>query len=157
MFLRGTRRPFCWSVRYFLQRSLLLPEKVRPFLETRLQTGSFSDYVWIVLYAPLVLIFVLAYLRFLLNLPTRTRWLFFIAGFLYVGGALAMEAIGSFYATLYGTSKLTYSLLTHIEEILEMLGIVVLFYALLLYISSFVKELRVGSGGRKGLDADALR
>lgn len=68
-----------------------------------------------------------------------------------------MEAIGSFYATLYGTSKLTYSLLTHIEEILEMLGIVVLFYALLLYISSFVKELRVGSGGRKGLDADALR
>ena len=140
-----------------VDESASVHEKLRPFLQTRLQTGGFLDYVWVFLYAPLVLIFALVYLRFLFSLPAQTRRLFFVAGILYVGGALVMEAIGGLYATLYGTSGIVYPLFTHIEEILEMLGIVVLFYTLLLYIGSHVKELHVGTEVRKGSNADALR
>ena len=140
-----------------VDESVSLHEKLRVLPQILLQTGGFSDYVWVFLYAPLVLIFALVYLRFLFSLPTQTRRLFFIAGVLYVGGALAMEAIGGLYATLYGTSGIVYSLLTHIEEILEMLGIVVLFYALLLYISSYVKEFHVGLKVRKDFNTDAPR
>ena len=47
-------------------------------------TGVLS-YPWVIVYAPLVLVFALAYLKFWLGLPARIR-LFFTAGALLVGG-----------------------------------------------------------------------
>ncbi len=50
-------------------------------------SGPFH-YVWVIPAAILVSIFVLAYLKFLAHLPLKERWLFVIAGAIYVGGAL---------------------------------------------------------------------
>lgn len=132
-------------------------EKLEVLPEKLLQTGGFPAYVWVVLSAPFVLVFALVYWRFLFNLPAQTRRLFYIAGVLYVGGALAIDRTGGFYATFFSDSGLAYSLFTHLEEVLEMMGTVVLFYALLLYMGSYVKELHVGTRVRKGFDTDALR
>lgn len=119
-------------------------EKVSSEIGGLIPISGFSDYAWIFLYAPLVLIFVLLYARFVRTLPVEIKRLFVVAGSLYVAGALGMEAVDGTYASFYGGSNVVYSLLTHIEEILEMLGVVVFFYALLLYMSFYVKEIRVG-------------
>ncbi|MGB3681953.1 MAG: hypothetical protein WA990_05650 [Rubrobacteraceae bacterium] len=123
-------------------------EKMSPAVERLIPISGFSDYAWIFLYAPLVLIFALAYLGFLRALPAETKHLFILAGSLYVAGALGMEAIDGTYASIYGSSNVVYSLLTHIEEVLEMLGVVVFFYSLLLYISFYVREISVGPKGQ---------
>lgn len=125
-------------------------EKAGLLLASLVDTGSFSHYLWVILYGPLVFIFVLVYMGFVRQLPTRTRRLFFIAGFLYVGGALGTEVVGGLYAVSYGRSSLGYFLFTQVEEILEMLGVVVFLYALLLYVSSYVSELSLGSRDRTG-------
>lgn len=124
-------------------------EKARPILGSWLNAGDFVDYIWVVLYGPLVLIFALAYLRFLRDLPIDTRGLFLAAGLLYVGGALGMEVVDGLYATFYGTSNLVYILLTHLEELLEMFGMSVFVYSLLLYISVHVQKLEIGAGTEK--------
>lgn len=119
-------------------------EKLSSGMARLVPVSGFSDHAWIFLYAPLVLIFMLMYVRFVRALPTETKRLFVVAGFLYIMGALGMEAIDGTYASVYGRFNVGYSLLTHLEEVLEMLGVIVFFYALLLYVSFYVKEVSVG-------------
>lgn len=124
-------------------------EKASFVTDKLIPVSGFADYSWVILYAPLVLIFVLAYLKFVRDLPVETKRLFIVAGFLYVVGALGMEAVGGVYAILYGSSNIGYSLLIHLEEVLEMSGIVVFFYALLVHMGFHTRELRIGSEGRR--------
>jgi hypothetical protein len=98
----------------------------------------------------------LLFVRFLLQLPPKTRALFVLAGVLYVGGAAGMELIGRTYADGLsiqlvgghyedpsGQINLIYPLFGHIEELLEMLGVVTAIYALLTYLTSVTSELRI--------------
>jgi len=41
------------------------------------------------------MIFGLVYLRFLVDLPPKTRHLFLIAGLVYISGVLGMEMVGA--------------------------------------------------------------
>lgn len=97
-------------------------------------------YPWVIFGALGVLIFVGSYRRFVVTLPIRTRYLFILAGTLYVGGALGVEIAGGRSAYSYGTESLTYTLLVACEECLEMLGVVVFIYAL----ASYLRSLRAG-------------
>jgi len=73
--------------------------------------------------------------RFLFDLPKSTRWLFVIAGTVFVGGAVGMEAIGSnIFSTNYGKT-MAYSLWATLEESCEMVGLIIFFYALLSYVA----------------------
>lgn len=78
----------------------------------------------------------LAYLRFLIDLPRRSRLLFVTAGVMYVFGALGMEVVGRW----YGTRDLVYGIIATIEEIFEMGGIIVFVYALLDYLECTVSQ-----------------
>lgn len=75
----------------------------------------------------------LLFLKFLLRLPPLTRWSFLGAATLYLGGAIGIEMIGGRYAESHGLKNLTYQLCAHLEEILEMAGIIVFIHALLRY------------------------
>jgi len=81
----------------------------------------------------------LAYLRFLIDLPRRSRVLFIIAGAAYVFGALGMELVGNWY-TIDRPRDLTYGIIATIEEIFEMGGIVVFVYALLDHLERTVSQ-----------------
>ncbi len=94
--------------------------------------GALSQ-AWILLAAPLVLAFGLVYLRFLLHLPARIRFLTVAAGCTYVAGALGMEVPGAYVRAVHGADTLTYAVLTTIEESLEMLGAVLFLYAMAAY------------------------
>lgn len=118
-------------------------EKVGSALAERFDTSGFLTYAWVIPYAFLVFVFVLVYTRFLYDLPASTRLAFLAAGILFVGGALGVEMVNGRTDDTYGTAHLTYILGSYIEEVLEMLGELGFFYALLSYISLYVKEIRL--------------
>ncbi|HPV83053.1 MAG TPA: hypothetical protein PK866_07990 [Nitrospira sp.] len=98
-------------------------------------TGIFY-YSWIIVGCLGVITIGLLYLGFLARLPREIRWLFVLAGGLYVGGALGVEMLESRYQYLYGTwTDLNYSLLVGIEETMEMTGVIVFIYGIAWYLA----------------------
>ena len=101
-------------------------------------------YGWTVVGFLIVLAVGLIYFRFLRALTPETRRLFMLAGALYIGGALGFEVIASYSNFYMGEAVYDVSLwriiITHIEETMELAGIVVFLYALLQYI-----DLHIGS------------
>lgn len=85
---------------------------------------------WVIPGAVIVLALGLLYLRWVWQLPRRTRWLVIAAGTLYVGGALVLEAVGGMIAD---DSYMTpgYLVVSTLEEAFEMAGISLMIYALL--------------------------
>lgn len=98
-------------------------------------TGIFT-FGWWVVAVPLVAVFAIAYLRFLRALPAKVGGLMVLAGGLYVGGAIGMEIVASWLADAQGTLSPAYSLVTTVEELLEMVGVVVFLHAVNTYANS---------------------
>jgi len=116
-------------------------------------------FFWVVPGAIFVLIVLVAYLRFLANLPQTTRRMFLFAGALFVLGALGFEmlsaqvsssseGIANFFGMELGISrhsgsaipKIMIGLQTCVEEMFEMLGLTAFVYALLAYIRSYIED-----------------
>lgn len=119
--------------------AFVLHEELMEPLRNKLNVGGLLYFAWVIPGAIFVATCLLAYLKFLTDLPPKTRGMFLIAGTVYVGGAMGMELLGGYHTELYGLENMTYVLITTFEELLEMLGIVVFIYALLSYISSYMK------------------
>ncbi|AVH72485.1 hypothetical protein [Nostoc sp. 'Lobaria pulmonaria (5183) cyanobiont'] len=98
---------------------------------------------WVIPGIVLMGVFAFKYLKFLLHLPHKTRYLFLIAAVVYVGGALGMEMVGGVLRIDFGQRTLI-SLIGIIgEEFLEMAGIVIFIYALLAYLSSLKESIQL--------------
>ena len=54
-----------------------------------------------------------------------------------------MEMFGASYKGVHGEYNMTHSLITNVEEFLEMFGVIIFIRALLLYMSSHVKDVLV--------------
>lgn len=98
-----------------------------------LDAGGWLYYAWVIPGIAFVLLFGLVYLRFWFDLPSRPRRLFSLAGLTYVAGAIGLELVGGWYVDLY-ERNFTYELITTVEETLEMAGIAIFAYALLVYV-----------------------
>ncbi len=107
---------------------------IRP-LQGMFGGSGFLYYAWIIPAGVCVALFVLGYLKFLVQLPARTRRLFLTAGIIFIGGAIGLEAISGNHASLHGEQNLTYHLIVTVEELFEMAGVVIFIYALLDYIA----------------------
>ncbi|MGI2902328.1 hypothetical protein [Tolypothrix sp. VBCCA 56010] len=116
-----------------------LHERLIDPLRKTLNTSGFLYYAWVIPGAIFILICLLAFLSFLAALPAKTRYVFLIAGTIFVFGAIGTELVGGYYAELHGQQNIIYVIITTIEEFLEMLGIAVFIYALLSYISTYMK------------------
>ena len=101
-----------------------------------LGTSGLLYYAWVIPYSLGLIVLLALYFGFLLNLPKKIRDLFILSGVVFVSGALGIEMIGGLYTELHGTNNLTYSLITTCEEFLEMLGIVIFIYALLICVTT---------------------
>jgi len=106
-------------------------------LRTSLHTGGFFYFAWVIPGGLFVLGFLLVYLRFLSRIPAETRRGFLLAGFVYCFGSLGMEMIDGRYASLHGVD-FTYSLMSLLEESLEMAGEILFLRALLAYIAGHI-------------------
>lgn len=108
-----------------------------------LGTEGFLYYGWVIPGGVFVVAVALAYLKFLFDLPAKTRRLFIFAGAVFVGGALGMEMVGARAAQLYGETSPGFFLPVTVEEFMEMMGVIVFCYALLSYAASHLKEIHL--------------
>lgn len=93
-------------------------------LHAYLQTTGFLLYAWIIPATALLALFVLAFARFVWNLPAPVRTRFVLAGVIFCVSALVFEAFEGRHDGLYGTETMTYKLLVTIEESAEMAAII---------------------------------
>jgi hypothetical protein len=107
------------------------------------QADGIFFFSWVLVGIAVATVFGLLYLKFLLHLPSKTRWRVVIAATLYLGGAIGMELIGGRYAALHGMENLAYSMIATVEESLEMAGVIVFNYTLLNYIADNYQEIRL--------------
>lgn len=110
------------------------------------QWGGLLYYSWVIPGMLFVLLVGGLYLRFLFNLPPRTRNLFLFAALIFVSGAIGVEMLSGAQADRFGEENLNYALIVTIEEFLEMLGVVVLIRALVEYIEENLGGLRLEFG-----------
>lgn len=112
-------------------------------LTGRVELGAVSRvtlFSWVVVGAGFVVVVAAAFSRFLMRLPAATRRLFLLAGVLFVTGTIVMEAAGGYLGGPGRQDSLAYLIVAHVEEVLEMAGIVVFIYALL----SFLRRVTPG-------------
>jgi hypothetical protein len=105
-------------------------------LREALNTTGYLTFAWLIVFVPLVILFALFYIRFLFRLPPRTRNLFILAGAIFVGGAVFVEAVSANRYYLDGGVSFPYLALATVEEFCEMLGVVLFIYALLSYMAA---------------------
>lgn len=103
-------------------------------LRNSLKLSGVFYYSWVVVGMLFLVAFTAYYLKFFFALPAKFRWGFFMAGFIYISGALGMELIGGFYAEQEGLVNVRYALITTVEETLEIIGILLLIKYLFLYL-----------------------
>ncbi len=138
----GARFVLHWTSMSFIfiylsfDEAFVVHEKWTKPLRTYFNAGGLFHYAWVIPAIAFVLIFVLAYLRFLIHLPVSTRRLFLIAGALFIGGAIGLEMYSGYYESYYGRYNIPVAMIGAAEEFLEMLGIVVFIHALISYLGS---------------------
>ncbi|MFZ1701752.1 MAG: hypothetical protein WBO10_02440 [Pyrinomonadaceae bacterium] len=98
------------------------------------QLGIFY-FAWVV---PAMIIVALLggyFLKFLIQLPARTRYIFLFAGVLFLSGSLGIEMASASVSESYGEGVLAYMVLSTIEETCEMGGVILFIYGLLSYLA----------------------
>ena len=106
---------------------------IHPLRKLLNATGIFY-YTWVIPGLILVIAVLLIYWKFVQALPPKIKYLFFLSGAFYVGGANGMEMINGYYSYLYDSEMFIYEILVTIEEFFEMLGVAVFIYGLLCYL-----------------------
>ena len=124
-------------------------ELVSDVLEETFNLSGFFYFAWVVPAAVFVLVLAGVYLRFLLRLPVRTRYLMLAAGDLFLSGALGVEAVTARYVEANGFANLTYAALSTVEEFLEMVGASLFLYALIAYLNRSVQAMTLEFGDGK--------
>ncbi len=81
-------------------------------------------------------------MKFLISLPKNIRSKLLIAGGIYLFGAIGMEMISGFHVENYGRD-IVYNIITTVEEIFEMVGILIFIYALLFYIRTHLNGIQI--------------
>jgi len=96
---------------------------------------AFFHFRWVILGIILVATVATVFFPFLLRLPRITAIRLFIAGAVYVSGALGLEMIGGYLAETFGQRSVPYVIETLLEESLENIGIVLAFRCLILHLA----------------------
>lgn len=120
-----------------------LHERLTLPLRESLDTSGVLYFAWIIPYSAAMGLLAMLYFRFLSGLPRQIMVLFLVSGLTYISGAIGLEMVGGLWADLHGNKDLIYSLIVTCEEFLEMLGIVIFIYALVLYIAEHFEKLTI--------------
>ena len=111
-------------------------ERLSKPVRSLLDTSGLLFSAWVIPYGLAVVVFVAAYLRFLIRLPKKIMFLFVVSGIIFVLGAVGIELLEGRHYELYESTDLIFAIFYTVEEFLEMFGIVLFIYTLLTYIES---------------------
>ncbi len=120
-----------------------LHEQVITPIRNVLNTTGYLYITWIIPAVILGIVFLGAYFKFLIHLPRNYRILFVTSGVIYILGAIGLEIIGSNHIYYYGQKNISYDLITTVEELLEMVGVLLFIYTLLSYLCVELPNLRI--------------
>lgn len=95
---------------------------------------GYFQFAWVLPGLVVVITLVAYFWAFLRRLPSPFGWRFFIAGCVYVSGAVGCEMLGGRYASIHGLDNLGYVLLVTAEEGLEMSGVILFIRSLCQYV-----------------------
>lgn len=126
-----------------LDEASVLHEKLIPPMRALFNYESFGGilyFAWVIPGMAAVLIFMLAYLRFFLNLENKYKFLFFISLAIYVSGVIGGEMVSGHFAGTIGLKNFTYATYTSIEESLEWIGCSLTIYSLLAYVQEYLPD-----------------
>lgn len=126
-----------------IDEAVSIHERFGPLVRDLLKTSGLLYFAWVIPYGIALIVFLIAYLKFLLDLPKRIMILFIISGAIFVSGVIGLEMLGARYLELHGIDNLIYSIFFTCEEFLEMLGIVIFIYTLLSYIATQITSFTV--------------
>jgi hypothetical protein len=127
-----------------LDEAVSLHERLSDPVRRALQLSGALTFSWVVVFAPIVVLLALSYLRFLRHLPSRTRRLVVLAGTAFAGAALGFELLeAARLAARQGVMDFGLTVLVTLEEGTEMASIALFLYALLDYAARHLPELRV--------------
>jgi|SRR5690606_22124755 len=101
--------------------------------------GTTFDGTWLYFYVPAAAALLASLVPFLSRLPQRTRSLLLSSGMLYAAGAVGAELVGQLHAEAAGRTNAVYAALATIEEVLEMLGVAFLIFALLEHLGAVTR------------------
>jgi hypothetical protein len=153
--ISGDKYGFHWQAMSIIFLFLAIDEtaQIHEMITVQVRNSGFRPsgifyYSWVIPYGIAFIIFVVSFLRFLVHLPIKTRWLFIIAAAIYVAGALGMEMVAGFHRTLYWNKDIIHKMMTVAEECLEMTGTVVFIHALTSYMSLYVKDVQIHFVGK---------
>lgn len=127
-----------------------LHEQLNTPVRETLDTSGYLHFAWVVPYSILGLVLLFTYARFLLRLPRHVAGLFMLSGSIFVTGAIGLEMVGSSIAAAESTHTGAYALTTTAEELLEMVGVALFIYALLVYASEKLGGLSLSLAAREG-------
>jgi hypothetical protein len=133
-----------------LDEAISIHERLSNPLRSLLNLSGLLYYAWIIPYSIALLILFLIYLRFIIDLPYKTRILFITGGTIFLTGALGLEIFEGKYIEIFGRNKLYHLFYITLEESLEMIGLGVFIYALVSYIDLECKGTRIGIESSKG-------
>ncbi|MCC7446680.1 MAG: hypothetical protein IT324_04650 [Anaerolineae bacterium] len=107
----------------------------------RLNPSGLFKIAWVIPALIFVIVVGLWYLPFILSLPAKIRRWIVLAAVLYITGALALEMIEGRLLEVYAVSSFTVITVNHLEDFLEMMGVVVFIFALLSYIKLYMNPI----------------
>jgi hypothetical protein len=97
---------------------------------------------WVIPAMALVVLVGIIYSKFLWKLPMYTKVYLCLGALTYVTGAIGVESIGGFVLTTQGLSD-WYIQLSHIEEFMEMMGLIIILYSVVEYARRELKSMTV--------------
>lgn len=113
---------------------------------------GYLRFSWVLAGGAFLVVFVVAYTRFLFHLTPRMRVRFLVGGIVYVLGAVVLEAIGGAHFTDGNPDPTTdnqtpiYLVLMTLEETLEMAGILFFIATLFAYLKTYAHRLVITVG-----------
>jgi len=126
-----------------LDEMLEIHEQLVEPVRALLHTGGVLRFAWVIPYGILLIIFILTYVGFLMNLPKKIRVLFIVSGAIYVMGAMGIESLGAPWYTAHGWDNFGYAMFQTVEESLEMIGVILFAYSIATYIKDHIRYVTV--------------
>ena len=129
---------FILSIIFFylsIDESVQIHERVGVLFDRNFNFTGYLSWGWVIPYGSLFLVFSAVYFfKFLPQLPKKIALLFIISGSIFVIGAIGVEMLAAKNYNSDNFSEIINAICYSIEEFLEMLGIALFIYSLLLYI-----------------------
>ena len=136
-----------WNILYYIFLFLAFDEALQIheifiFRDIGTNLPGIFHFVWVIPYGIAVCFLVLYFAKFTFSLPRRISNLFILSGGIYIGGALGMEMVEGLWVRIAaGRQNLVYSLLASVEEMMEIMGLIIFIYSLIIYITKCKEEI----------------